>query len=199
MFGHTKFKNNALKINNITQNLSGNHATEAVKGENVEKDENEIILTKQNAEEMKEVLAKVLQEAPSEMLDLLVNQKQNLQQNPNGRRWDKKTTSLCLALLCPSSKNYQQLRDNKVLILPHGNALQLYKNCIDQQAGFQSDVFLWMQEEGKKHYPSDGSFLGGICIDEMSIQEDLVKTNGEVCLVGFVDMGEESDHLNTLC
>ena len=39
---------------------------------------------------MKEVLAKVLQEAPSEMLDLLVNQKQNLQRNPNGRRWDKK-------------------------------------------------------------------------------------------------------------
>ena len=89
-FGHTKFKNNALKINNITQNLSGNHPTEAVKGENVEKDENEIVLTKQNAEEMKEVLAKVLPEAPSEMLDLLVNQKQNLQRNPNGRRWDKK-------------------------------------------------------------------------------------------------------------
>ena len=86
-FGHTKVKNNALKINNITQNLSGNHATEAEKGE---KGENEIILTKQNAEEMKEVLAKVLPEAPSEMLDLLVNQKQNLLRNPNGRRWDKK-------------------------------------------------------------------------------------------------------------
>ena len=113
----------------------------------------------------------------------------------------KKKISLCLALWCRSSKNYQQLRDSKVLILPHGNTLQLYKNCVDQQAGFQSEVFLWMQEEAKKHYPSDGSFLGGICIDEMSIQEDLcmVKTNGEVRLVGFVDMGEESDHLNTLC
>ena len=75
-----------------------------------------------------------------------------------------------------------------MLILPHGNTLQLNKNCVDQQAGFQSEVFLWMQKEAKKHYPSDGSFLGGICIDEMSIQEDLcmVKKNGEVRLVGFV-------------
>ena len=58
-----------------------------------------------------------------------------------------------------------------------------------------------MKEEANMHYPSEGSFAGGICIDEMSIQEDrcMVKSNGEVRLVGFVDMGEESDNLNVLC
>lgn len=41
----------------------------------------------------------------------------------------------------------------------------------------------------------------GICMDEMSIQEDLcmVRTGGEVKLVGFVDMGSVADHLNFLC
>ena len=193
---------------NLVMNLSNksnakNHQEEGeeeLEKEEEEEEEEEIVLTKENDKEMREVLAKVLPDASGEMLDLLVNQKKNLERAPSGRRWDKKTISLCLSLWCRSSKNYQQLRDSKVLILPHGNTLRMYKNCVDQQSGFHADVFLWMQEEAKKHYPSDGSFAGGICIDEMSIQEDLcmIKTNGEVRLVGFVDMGEESDNFNTL-
>ena len=167
-----------------------------------EKDtDDKIILENGNNDDMKAILEKVLPEASDEMLDLLVNQKQNLERNPKGRRWDKKTISLCLSLWCRSRKNYQQLRDSKVLILPSGNTLQVYKNSVDQRAGFHTDAFLWMKEEAKKHYPSESSFRGGICIDEMSIQEDLcmVKTNGEVRLVGFVDMGPEAYHLNILC
>ena len=65
----------------------------------------------------------------------------------------------------------------------------MYKNSVDQQAGFNKSVFHWMHEEAKKQNSLDSSFLGGICIDEMSIQEDLcmVKTNGEVRLVGLTD------------
>lgn len=150
---------------------------------------------------MRKILERIIPEASGEMLNLLVNQKQNLERNPNGRRWDKNTIGLCLSLWCRSRKNYEQLRNSKVLILPSGSTLQLYKNCIDQQAGFDPDILHWMKEEAKKHYPSEGSFSGGICIDEMCIQEDLcmVKTNGEVRLVGFVDMGPESEYFNTLC
>ena len=150
---------------------------------------------------MRKILERIIPEAPGEMLNLLVNHKKNLERNPNGRRWNKNTISLCLSFWCRSRKNYEQLRNSKVLILPSGSTLQLYKNCIDQQAGFHPDILLWIKEEAKKHYLSEGSFSGDICIDEMSIPEDLciVKTNGEVRLVGFVDMGPESEYFNTLC
>lgn len=56
-----------------------------------ENNENNIILTNSNDEDMRVILEKVLPDATGEMLDLLVNQNQNLARNPKGRRWDKKT------------------------------------------------------------------------------------------------------------
>ena len=192
---------NVLKVHTPKNNQTKEEEEVEEEEEEEEEEENKFVLTKSNHEDMRIILEKVMPEASGEMLDLLVNQKQNLERNPKGRRWDKKTISLCLSLWCRSRKNYQQLRDSKVLILPSQSTLQLYKNCVDQQAGFHKDIFHWMKEEASKHYPSEGSFSGGICIDEMSIQEDLcmVKSNGEVRLIGFVDMGQVSENLNTLC
>ena len=89
----------------------------------------EIILAHSNDEDMRAVLEKFLPEASGEMLDLLVNQKQNMERDPKGRRWDKKTISLCLSLWCRSRKNYQLLRDSKVLILPSGVTAVVQKFC----------------------------------------------------------------------
>lgn len=80
-----------------------------------------------SGDDTKAAIEKVLPEASSEMLDLLVNQKKNLKRKPNGRRWDGNTKSFCLSLWRRSHKNYQQLRDSKMLILPSGSTMQGYK------------------------------------------------------------------------
>ena len=59
-------------------------------GKNINEDNGDIILAHSNDEHMRAVLEKVLPEASVEMLDLLVNQKQNMERDPKGRRWDKK-------------------------------------------------------------------------------------------------------------
>lgn len=53
----------------------------------------------------------------------------------------------------------------------------------------------------KKYLHSGDSFAGGICVDEMSIQEDLsfAKMDGKVKLIGFVDMGKDAVNLEILC
>jgi hypothetical protein len=58
----------------------------------------------------------------------------------------------------------------------------------------------WMADSAKE-YKSDDGMCGCIAIDEMSIQEDLcmILNNGEVKLIGFVDMGVEADYLEQMC
>ncbi|XP_052809219.1 uncharacterized protein LOC128237669 [Mya arenaria] len=96
---------------------------------------------------------------------MLLNQKQNLNRNPKGRRWDKNTISLCLSLWCRSQKNYEQLRNSKILTLPSGRWLSYYKGVVDQKAGFNKDVFLWMKNEARKLKKStEDEYLGVLFI-----------------------------------
>lgn len=76
-------------------------------------DSNNVVLKQSNNDDMKKILEEVLPQASGEMLDLLVDQKKNLAKNPNGRRWDKKTISLCLSLWCRSKKNMLYFRTAK--------------------------------------------------------------------------------------
>ncbi|WAQ96669.1 hypothetical protein MAR_029359 [Mya arenaria] len=71
-----------------------------------------------------------------------------------------------------------------------GIALGYYNASVDQRAGFNQELFQWMRTAAGPHKVPEGSFVGGACIYEMSIQDDLcfVKSNGEIRLVGFVDM-----------
>ena len=86
-------------------------------------------------------------EAPSEMLDMLVIQKQGLQRNPLADGGEKQI-SLCLSLWCRNSRNYQQLRGSKVLILPHSSTLKLYKTVLTIKQDFIK-AFLWLQGKRK--------------------------------------------------
>lgn len=81
-----------------------------------------------------------------------------------------------------------------------GRTLRYYKASFDQLAGFHPDIFLLMSTEAKKYNSAQGDIKGGICIDEMSIQEDLcfVKTHEEAQLIWFVDLGEDGDNLRIL-
>lgn len=164
-------------------------------------DQDSVVLEENNDKDMKLILKRVLPEASGEMLDMLTDQKKNIARNPTGRRWDKKTIRLCLSLWCRSPKNYTILKDSKVLVLPSDNTLRIYKNSVDQHAGFNKDVFNWMKEAAQKHVSGGNGMHGGIALDEMSIQEDLCmcQSNGEVKLLGFVDMGNEAEYFERMC
>ena len=86
------------------------------------------------------------------------------------------------------------------MLLPSGRQLQKYKNSIEQMPGFNVDVFKLMASEAKKRNIPDLGLRGGIMFDEMSIQDDITMkfSNGQMKLVGFVDMCDEDTYMRTL-
>ena len=59
-----------------------------------------------------------------------------------------------------------------MLQLPSGRLLRMYKNCVKQCPGFLVENLNWMMAEADKLGHDFGSpgRVGGICVDEMSIQ-----------------------------
>ena len=125
--------------------------------------------------------------------------------NSNGtdkrqNRWHKSIVSECLNLFTRSPEGYRNLRDSGLLILPSPSMLIAYKNSVTQKPGFHTHIFTWMVEEAERlQIPPEGK-IGGILIDEMSIQEsiELERRGGNLEMVGFTEMGEEGDYLQAL-
>lgn len=87
-----------------------------------------------------------------------------------------------------------------MLVLPSAKLLILYKNCVRQKVGFHDDIFELMYNEATRlEVPKEG-FVGGIVLDEMSIQEDLQieKTRSGIELIGFVNKGDVGNTCATL-
>ena len=80
-------------------------------------------------------------------------------------------------------------------MLPSSSILILYKNRVKQQVGFDHDVFRWMFEEAKRHNIPEEGWIGGIILDEMSIQSDIQisKSGDMVELSGLVEIGIEGN------
>ena len=99
-----------------------------------------------------------------------------------------------------SPKAYQELHSSGVLVLPSGRLLQLYKNSISQEPGFNKEVFQLMHDEATKRNISKEGRCGGIMLDEMAIQEDLQlkQEKGTMKLVGAIDLGNEDQCMRTL-
>lgn len=134
------------------------------------------------------------------MASLVKSQLENINKNPNGRRWDPSVIKLCLTLYCRSPKNYEFLYKGGYLILPSSRQIRRYKNRVDQKAGINKDIFQWMKNEAVLLEIPDDGYEGGLIIDEMSIQEDLQlkRTADGFELIGFVELCEESQFINTL-
>lgn len=113
------------------------------------------------------------------------------------RRWEPEFISLCLSLYLRSPKAYEDLRKSDMLILPTERLLRMYKNCVKQKPGINSDNFQWMNKEATKQNLSQFAKRGGIVIDEMSLQDDIqiVRKGDAWSLVGAVDMGETNNNI----
>lgn len=57
---------------------------------------------------------------------------------------------MCLSIWSKSPKIYEELKQSNVLILPSGRLLSLYKNSVQQNAGFNEEVLDWMVVEMRK-------------------------------------------------
>ncbi|XP_070550255.1 uncharacterized protein [Ptychodera flava] len=115
--------------------------------------------------------------------------------NPRKRRWHPSIIRLCLTIWGRCPQSYKDLRESGFLALPSGRLLSYYKNSVEQKPGFNDEILHWMRKEAEKRGMTDDGWEGGIMFDEMSIQEDLQinKRGGKTQLVGFVNMGQESE------
>lgn len=134
------------------------------------------------------------------MAIMIKSQLENVNKNPKGRRWDPAIIRLCLTLYCRSPKNYEFLSKSGYLILPSSKQIRTYKNKVDQKPGINKEVLAWMKNEAVlRDLPKEG-YEGGLLLDEMSLQDDLqLKRSGaDFELIGFVEICEESQFINTL-
>lgn len=58
--------------------------------------------------------------------------------------------------------------------LPSGRLLSYYKNSVSQEAMFNEDVLKLMLQEARKRMLGTDGMMGGIVLDEMSIQVNQV-------------------------
>jgi hypothetical protein len=80
--------------------------------------------------------------------------------------------NVCLAWWVKDPCSYNQWRKT-VQVLPSDKTLQRYKNCLQQHPGFNPCLLTWMQQEAERRQLQEHQRVGGIVLDEMSVQEDL--------------------------
>jgi hypothetical protein len=167
-------------------------------------DEDEITLCEEDHKDMMSILDSLTSNGISENFPLLL--KSQLQNSKKGmdtrrRRWDPKIISLCLGIYVRSPQAYTDLKTSGFFVLPSQRLLRYHKNSIRQRPGFVEENLSWMSNEAEKQNISDFGKHGGLIIDEMSLQDDLIiERNGDMWhLVGVVDMGETNNNIDIIC
>ena len=138
-----------------------------------------IVLNENDQKDMEEVLNFVMKtDIPENFVFLLRSQLQNCRKDLDihQRRWDPKIISLCQTLFIRSPQAYDDIRKSNFVQLPSKRLLQYYKN-------------------------SDFGRHGGIIMDEMTIQDDLIitKSGDSWNLVGFIDMDKNNNNIMVIC
>lgn len=142
------------------------------------------------------------QQVPSNLRILLENQIRNSKDmDARQRKWNPEVISVALGLYLKSPTAYEQLKNTNMLILPSKRLLQYYKNSVKQSVGISVDNLQWMAMECSRQSIPDYGKHGGLVIDEMAIQDDLIiERVGDVWkLVGMVDMGETNNNIAVIC
>jgi hypothetical protein len=67
---------------------------------------------------------------------------------------------MCLSLWVRSPKNYQDIRDSNMLILPSGRQLRKYKNKVNQEPGLNDEVLNWMYMAAKENQLEEHGYAG---------------------------------------
>lgn len=162
-----------------------------------------ITLDEEDHEDMEKILNYVSKcDLPEEFVVLLKSQLQNCNKELeiHQRRWDPKVISLCLTLYIRSPQAYEDLKKSNFLQLPSKRLLQYYKYSVKQIPSFNEANLTWMKKDMEKKNISEFGCHGGIVIDEMTIQDDLIitKTGDTLKLVGYVDMDTTNNNISII-
>lgn len=159
-----------------------------------------IVLDKTEETDMKAILNDLLsrQQVPAHLRVLMENQLRNSQNmDVHQRRWDPEIISVALGLYLKSPSAYEMLKKTN---LPSKRLLQYYKNSVKQPVDISADNLQWMEMVCSRQYVPDFGKHGGLIIDEMAIQEDLVIEGTEdTWKHGMVDMGETNNNISVIC
>ena len=109
-------------------------------------------------------------------------------------RWHPALIKWCLHLKFKSSSAYHALRSTGVLTLPSERTLRDYTHWIKGEVGFHASVNCQLIKEAKIREKDEYVTL---VFDDMKVREDLVFDKHSCRLVGFVNLGEINNTLNT--
>jgi hypothetical protein len=162
-----------------------------------------MVLNKESHADMKSILGDILKDGNAGHFKLLLESQLRNCSNEldiHQRRWDPKVISICLGILLRSPQAYQNLKDSGLLVLPSRRILQYYKNIVKQHPGFNAQNLDWMKKEAERKNISEFGLHGGILIDEMTVQDDLIisRTGDTWNIVGMVDMGDTNNAIKVL-
>ena len=107
---------------------------------------------------------------------------------------------ICLGLFLRSPRAYNDLKGSGLLVLPSQRLLRYYKNIVKQKPDFNECNLDWMKAEASRRNISSFGHRGGILIDEMTVQDDLVitKKGDKWDIVGMVDMGRTNNSIKVI-
>ncbi|KAK3108741.1 hypothetical protein FSP39_014554 [Pinctada imbricata] len=189
-------------IEEMQDSLSGNDGKDEKNSqtEDTVNDQGDVTLCESDHKDLKSILENIFPDCSSKMSAFWLSQKQALERKPHGRRWNSDVIRVCLTLWCRSPRGYRDLRSSGLMILPSEKILQIYKNSVHQEAGFQKEMLKWMAEEAKVKNLSPEGYVGGLIIDEMSLQPDLQfsSKDGVIELIGFTEVVPESIVMNEI-
>ncbi|KAK3744013.1 hypothetical protein QZH41_004823 [Actinostola sp. cb2023] len=118
--------------------------------------------------------------------------------SPPTTKKKERIMKLCIELYSKNPHVLDPLR--KLLYLPSNRTIRYHKNKTDQKPGWNRDMLHWCLREANAKKLKEQDFWGGFVLDEMKIQKnvEMVIKNGKHRLVGFVDLGEIHDDMETL-
>ncbi|XP_052097373.1 uncharacterized protein LOC127732379 [Mytilus californianus] len=164
----------------------------------------DIKLTVEDHNDMANILDQIVERgAPENFKIIFESQLQNCRKGleVHQRRWDPQVISVCLALYLRSPRGYEDFTKSGLLVLPSKRLLQYYKNSIKQTTCFNGNNLKLMKQEANNKQVSEFGKHGGLIIDEMPFQDDLViQTTGDSwSLVGMVDMDSTNNNIDIIC
>ena len=102
----------------------------------------------------------------------------------------------CLHLKFISSAAYDALRSSGIIMLPSERTIRDYSNWMPAKPGFTAEVDMQLMKEAKiNEIPEYQKYV--CCIfDEVKVKEGLVYNKESMEIIGFVNIGDISEHLN---
>lgn len=150
---------------------------------------------------MQENHSKILKDFPENSFQALFwNQQMQALSAKDSRqfRWHPMIIKWCLHLKMISSAGYHAMRSSGFINLPSERTLRDYTHLIKAATGIQPEVSEQLRKEAKMDDLEEWQKYVAVVFDEVKIKEDLVYSKHTSEIIGFVDLGEVNNQLNSM-